>query len=455
MKILLFIAIFMLAGCSGAEKAATETTAQTFTVSVSGMKQFCPYTLEEESARQAMGFVYEPLYYQSFDGECIPVLASKTVQKGKYLDIYIKDNVLWHDYSPLTSEDVAYSINLAAGGSTSYSVPIIKNAESISPRAVRVLFEYEVKSPERYLNFPIIKNNFSTTASIPLGTGSMCYDERVSYDTFSFVPFDKYHGKAVGNKRLLIINAGQKERERSLFRAGATDVLYIEHDSLNSVTVPAHTNVIKIPTKHIIIIGYNCISLPESVRRAIFYAFDSQASAEQVLGESAMIFKRNDRPNIHRAHEEMKAGGFVLKGGAYCKISIAVQEGEHSQALGKELTSRLERFGIQCTEHVVENAKEDFKKGIYDMIITPWYTDKGLLELVERGNILLYENTKLDSLVHDGGDKLEIKNIIHRQMPFLPVAVLYDAVAVKESAADICKPVDCFAYYGIFNGEEI
>ena len=88
------------------------------------------------------------------------------------------------------------------------------------------------------------------------------------------------------------------------------------------------------------------------------------------------------------------------------------------------------------------------------MIITPWETDNALFELIQTGNILLYENIRLENLVRSAGDELEIKNIIHRQVPFMPLAVLYDAVAIKEHYDKGVDPVYPFAYHGLINGGE-
>ena len=149
-----------------------------------------PFAIQGYVWSQMLGFVfYDPLIKKSADGKLVPCLATEwdTTDPTKTI-LTIRDGVTFHDGTPLTAADVAYSIAARADEDLIASTagrPIMTPVQWVSAEAVDDL-TVEVNTTERveFLVNPqpvlIVPNeSFGTVnfANEVLGTGPFTLDE--------------------------------------------------------------------------------------------------------------------------------------------------------------------------------------------------------------------------------------------------------------------------------------
>lgn len=458
MRSLLYIIVvlIMLSGCSSATHQVVGIKDEPESVSIAypGTESFQPHSTQKKSALEALGFVYEPLFYITKSNEVIYVLAQDIQKREESFDIYLKQDVLWHDGDAFTAEDVAYTINLVAQGQSTYKCPAIKKALVRSELCITVEFARDVDNPCTLLTFPIIKKDSVCQSTEPVGTGPYCFYRRNGVDSFSFMPYRSYHGESPGFDEIRFIKVPDHEQEYTLFKSGQTDVFYVDNSTLTWYMPSAGSKTIIFPTKHMVMVGLNCISLPESVRRSVYLITDKQNLIENSFLKTAVAIEGPKEYNVAAAHEEIQAGGFVKSGGRYCSIAIVVQEDSRYKTLAELFVRELEDFGIGCNVVYSQSSFDEFATGRYDMVIGGRTLDDGLWEIAGPGNFLMYENKYLQQMILESGDMVDINNILRRDVPFIPLGYCCDAVAVKEEYIDGLSPLEGFAYYGFKSGRE-
>ncbi len=416
MRFVLCLVLLFISACTRETVTEEKPKKETITIALCQNKEFNPHN----SLSQGLMFVYEPLFYKEK-----PILAKKAEAQGKKAQIMLKDDVIWHDGTPFTADDAVHAINLVASGNSVYKVPSLKGAVKTGRNSLQVEFFRNIQNPEKLLTFPIVKKDTDKL----LGTGRFCFERRMSQDTFLFRSFEGYRQK-LPPKLLKIICVRDKASETSLFQAGISDVVWLDNDSFISFCRDKNTSVTKTPTNHMIMIGINCISLPKSVRRAIYNQTDGGELCRNAFKNTAKNIKKTDLTNTHFALEEMIKGGFSKT----IPVKVAVQNEYRHICLAKEFKENLGKIGIECFLDITDSPFEEFQKGIYDMVIGTKEINDGVSTLVGENNILLYKNDYLLHLIKSDEQSVQINNILREDVPFIPIGYLYEAVAVKKDA---------------------
>ena len=112
--------------------------ADTLNIALCGAVEFQPHSEYNEINRQALGFVYEPLFYANGNNDIQPALATGLVNNGTRVDILLRENVFWHDGSKFSAADAAYSVNLVAGDTSVYKNTYIRSAREKNSTCITV-----------------------------------------------------------------------------------------------------------------------------------------------------------------------------------------------------------------------------------------------------------------------------------------------------------------------------
>ena len=161
---------------------------------------FNPLVTQSQSVKEAMQFVYEPLFSLDDEMRTVPVLAKdfSVSPDGKRIVINLRDDVMWHDGTKFGAEDVAYTIKCIRNGQTSYTDALynVRDYLMTDDYSIRLDLNYSVPSYESLLTFPIVKYGSDMTVNpsyVPNGTGAFCYGTKASTDTYYFGAFENYH----------------------------------------------------------------------------------------------------------------------------------------------------------------------------------------------------------------------------------------------------------------------
>lgn len=404
MKVLVVLLSLLLTfGCSQkTTKTLTHEPINTLRMSFSGKAEFNPYFQDSPGSKIPLSFIYEPLYRITQEGTTA-MLAKNLKAENNRLSVKLREDVLFHDGSPFLAKDAAYSANLAAWTKIA---PSIISAEAIGQHELIIYLKSSAKNPEKLLTFPIVKENSS------LGTGPYCFFEKSAFDTYKFKRFSSYYAQMPDFDEIQIIITKEKANELTLYKSGETDILYLTNEDKGRHNPRENHEALDLPTNHMLLIGFNCISLPPCVRRSIYLMYDRQNSIENSFGDSAHITPVYEQPDTFSALEELRCGGFEN----FCSIGVVAQNEERFIKLGEDFKRQLDEFGFTCNVTYSNDAVGDFKKGLFDMIICPYNENPS--------HLLWYEK----NLVITDKNKLETNNILRRDMPFIFAAYLPDTV---------------------------
>ena len=125
-----------------------------------------PYNCMSLNNRVILSFLYEPLFAVNDSFEAEPVLAEgyDVSGDGMTTTVYLRKDVTFHDGSPLTAQDVVYSISQARGsdyyGSRFYALTGV-SAQDEHTVVLNTLFAYECLP--LLLDIPIIRDTTAVT----------------------------------------------------------------------------------------------------------------------------------------------------------------------------------------------------------------------------------------------------------------------------------------------------
>ena len=149
---------------------------------ISGLDTINPILSNNRNVQEISKLIYEPLISITEDYKIAPCLAKEVTKLNStsYL-IKIRDDVLWHDESKFTAEDVRFTIDKLKENPSIYSnnVSKVSEVQIVDDTTIRINLFEEVPFFEYNLTFPILSStyylgeDFANTGknNTPIGTG--------------------------------------------------------------------------------------------------------------------------------------------------------------------------------------------------------------------------------------------------------------------------------------------
>ena len=425
-----------------------------------------PLLTNSYAVKRIMERVYEPLF--ATDSECntFGVLAVSLTSSadGMSADVTLKKDVIWHNNTAFTADDVVYTVKCISDGITNRTNNIIASASKINEHAVRIYFKRPVINPAAMLDFPIIKNSTSTTPDMsytPMGTGRYRYSGKISVDAHMFVPFESYHGeKAYDSFDLTVVNSYEKVIQ--MFRAGETDAFFAgEYETITAAN--GQTDLVDEYTDKMVYLGINYnnpVFWGVNTRKAIASIINKELIVSSILFGRAKASDYPVHPNswicngmdysqsysVDSADELMEKDSWTMTNKGYysrtldsqkqdCIIRILTNTDEIFIKVATQIANELTSFGINCSLHTVEQAEYEstLNAGYYDLFIGEISLGKNMdfSPLVISPNKFTYVNEQLEALIARlaaENDKQTMKqlyqgclNIIKEDTPFIPL----------------------------------
>ena len=144
--------------------------------------------------------IYEPLFTLTKDYQLQPCLAKECSKTGdKIYVVKTATNVCWHDNTPFTAKDIAFTIDLLKNGNSvySYNVTHVAETEVIDATTLKITLDGDIPFFEYNLIFPIMSNNyyfgedFYSSSKMPIGTGRYKITN-ISTNNVTLAKFDKW-----------------------------------------------------------------------------------------------------------------------------------------------------------------------------------------------------------------------------------------------------------------------
>ena len=378
-KALLLLTVFTtltiaLGGCSG-DKCSDNTSQITIGIAQDIEDSLDPHKVVAAGTKEVFFNIYEGLVKPDSDGNFIPAVASdvKVAEDGSTYTFTLREGIKFHDGSPVTVEDIKYSLDRCADASS--GEPLVAAFSNID--AVTILDDQTVEVALKVPDTEFLAN--MTTAIIPagnsdpdknaIGTGPYKYVSRSPQENVILESFEDYWGgkpdidqitlKIAANADSLVmdLNGGSLDMFMRLTSAQVdqlSDDFTIYEGTMNLVQALYLNNAVEPFTD-------------ERVREALCYALDRQEIFDMAfdgkgspLG-SAMypsfgkyfMEELNDAypTNVEKAKELLNEAGYP--DGFSFTIKVPSNYGPHIDT-AQVLLEQLKRIGVDASIELIE-----------------------------------------------------------------------------------------------------
>jgi peptide/nickel transport system substrate-binding protein len=215
--------------------------------------------------------------------------------------VTIRDGATFHDGSPVTAEDVAFSFTRVMDPANkslfSQFIPFIQDVRALDAKTVEFSLKYAFPGfgprisvvkvvPKALTNFPVGSDQLKSFDAKPVGTGPYKLISAVKDDKIVFEANDAYNGPkpalAKGMTWLLLSDAAARVTAMQSGRVQAIeDVPYLDMEGLKS-----KATVESVQSFGLLFLMFNCSAAPfnnKLVRQALHYGLDKDAIIKKAL----------------------------------------------------------------------------------------------------------------------------------------------------------------------------
>lgn len=458
-----FMILGLLAGCSGGNKETSSETpsdageapapkkeeviiAQSTDVSV-----LDPHDCNQVASFMAIRQIFSSLVGLNETGDIVPDLAKEwTNISPTEWEFLLRDDAVFHDGSPVTAEDVKFSIE------RQQSMPKMKSlVENIV--AVDIIDDHKVKittgTPDAtlFINLAgsatriIPKKVFTEKgeekfAIEPVGSGPLKFVEWIQGEKLVLEKFDDYYGDNSDGAKTIIFKGIPEGTSRTIaLETGEADLIIgIEAADVDKIESNSKLEMHQAVNPRVEYIGFNLKKKPydnKLVRQAINYATDKESInivsnndryeiAQTVIAPCNFGFNADIKGfdyNPDKAKELLKEAGFP--DGFKTKIWAS---GDVRNRIAQVLQANLKDVGIEAEIELLEMSSyiEKTAAGEHEIMILGWESNSdGDLAMYPQfhttkhgaaGNRVFYSNKEVDKLLDDAKVELDVEK--RRQM---------------------------------------
>lgn len=454
---------------------------------VYGLDTLNPIATKSESVQKITNIVYESLFTIDESGKEEPMLANsyEVSGGGTQIEVFLKNDVKWHDGQNFTAEDVAYTLSRMkeSGGLYSKISSKIHSFTATDRNTIIINFEKEEPSPAHLLTFPIISRHttYSENADfIPIGTGSYKFISKSGTDIV-LEPNSRWHEGNVSERKIIVKILKDKNAVLEAFNVGEIDA--ITSDELSSgVTPKSNSSSRTMVSDRLVFLGFNVQSpvMSKAVRKAINGSLDRKKIVEKdaygqgvateisINPESWVMVKAPGKAKTDFPEDIMEKGGYVIKDGVYHKdeekvtmrLLVNIDNAERC-VIAESIASTLKTAGFEVVMEKVSYDEYTAKIGMddFDMFIGETEVGANLnpaAMLTGANNYFNFDATHIQtamSRICGQTDKDEIKaqigefvNMFYIDPPYLPLYFKTENVIYGSYVSGIEKPVSFDPY---------
>lgn len=466
-----------------------------------------PILSKSTSVKDAMQLVFEPLF--SFDSSLNPIctLAESCTpsEDGMSYTVQVKDGILWHDGTPLTSSDVIHTINLIRYNESEYtsSLSCISSVSKIDEQTLSVRLMRPVPNFCALLVFPIVQNNRATEVGAdykPVGTGPFKYDDKITSDVIRLTVNENWRGAKPSVTEIHLSLMKNASDIINAFNASEVDAITSTVMDIKTNAIRGETSSYDYVSNKMTFVGFNTSSSvfrSNNTRKAFSYLADRQ---DIVTNE---IFSRAEAANLpinptawynpkipynkyerDYIEETLALDGWQLQeNGQFTRVGTQTNEnGEEVQTgvteklacdiivnddneeryrIATNIADKLNSFGIEATVTIL--SYEDYKQRIsdknYSMFVgevkLPGNMDCYSL-LAASDNYFAYSSGNMNSAIYKLGTGKtledvtaafsEYASVFMDDMPFIPLFFRKETVYFAKNLSGTSAPNMFTAY---------
>lgn len=191
-----------------------------------------PYKAVTDANAQVTLLMFDPLIKLDANFSAVNILAD-SVEMGEDSSLKIKlKNAAFTDSTPLTSDDVVFSYNLAKQSKTKYAYQLKSVISCVAVSSNVVEFKFSKNDPYavNLLDFPIIKSGSDTrvdqdnVALPPIGCGRYYFD----FENEKLIVNENYHTGNINVQNITLINSPDEEAVDHNISVGTVDMYFTD-----------------------------------------------------------------------------------------------------------------------------------------------------------------------------------------------------------------------------------
>lgn len=468
-----------------AEPSEMGTVANTLIIGMFDFDTFNPLMTRSETVKEAMEFVYEPLFELNELVQPEPVLAVDYGMSadGKTITINLRNDVKWHDGDMFTAYDIEYTIEQIRKGITDYTEQLkdMVSYNIISGSQISVAFNHSIPNAASLFTFPIIKSGTDMNEAIkPIGTGPYAFSGKISTDRYMLNKFDYYREK-ISIDGIYIDEAPDKEHYMYMCGTGAFDLSTSKTVDLRTYTPKGSVSLNEYVSDKLIFLGINNTKeelAGLNTRLAMSQLVDKEYIVGSILYSRAEMTDTPINPSFWLYNgektqpDELSAEGHLridawtdIDTGGYSRmvngqnqtldLEMLVDEGnaEYVQ-IAERIAAEFNRYGIKTNVSALPNEQyiQRVQSKNYDIMIGEYEISptQDISELLGSGNVFNYNSEEMIQLISQTGmtSNTEELNGLYAQIgekftadiPFVPIAFVKECMMSSPKIKNLKPP---------------
>ncbi len=416
-------------------------------IGISNFDNINPISTKNRDVINLSTLLYEPLLSLTEDYQIKMALAKECSKiDSKSYVVKLKDDIKWENGTPVTADDVKFTIERLKEGKSVYSdnASNIKSTEVIDEKTIRINLNKEETFFEYNLIFPIVSSkqfseekNFFESRIAPMATG-MYKVKSASSDSIELVKNNYWYNP---NKEELLINNISVKFYASMgdvynsFKIGNIDMICTSNVNINDYIGTLGFTAKDYKGRELDFLSLNCentILANKEVRQAINYAIDKNKIISSVYGNEYYVssfpidygnylYSKESKSsyNKKKAEEVLKNAGWTYQYDRWTKqdgyytrtlrIDLMVESSNENRVkVAKLIEEQLESIGIIVDRYEISSKSYQsyLKDKDYDMLITGIYNgySPDLSYFLGKDNILNYKNTEVQQILDEVKD---------------------------------------------------
>lgn len=413
-------------------------------IGISNFDNINPISTKNRDIINISTILYEPLLSLTEDYQIKMALAKECSKiDGKSYVVKLKDDIKWDDGTPITANDVKFTIEKMKEGKSVYSsnASNIQSVEVIDEKTIRINLAKEEPFFEYNLVFPIMpskqlseENDFFTSRIAPMSSG-MYKVKSATGESMELVKNNNWYNP--NNEKLLIDSItikfyGTMGDVYNSFKIGNIDMI-----CTSNVNISDYIGTIGFTSKdykgrELDFLSLNCASTIlayKEVRQAINYAIDKNKIVSSVYGNEYYVssfpidygnylYTKESKSSYDKkkAEEVLKNAGWTYQYGKWTKqdgnytrtlqISLMVESPNKNRVkVAKLIEEQLESIGIIVDRYEISSDSYNnyLKNKNYDMLITGIYNgySPDLSYFLGDENVCNYKNDEIRQILNE------------------------------------------------------
>ena len=363
----------------------------TLVIAMNTPKTFNPLYNTQSNVEQALYLIFRPLVNVEEDGTISSNLAESWVVNDTQtaVTVTLKQGLKWHDGTPLTSDDVLFTlaqIQKIPDCPYAQTVANMLTAEKIDSATFKIIYRQSFSGLLATLFFPVIpqhiynvENNNALTIQ-PVGSGPYQYESASSLESITLKANPYYFNGKPAIEKIQINYIPDEESSLYSFKQGLIDVVYTDETEWGKYTNNKANTAYEMVSSNYEFIGLNMnkvIFQNPSVRSALVYGInrediirlyyldhavvtDSPISPASYLKDKTLETKSYDKETakyllLQEGYAYDEALGLMVKNGNPFSFKLLVnKESRERMKIAEELKKMYHEIGVEMQIEAVD-----------------------------------------------------------------------------------------------------